>query len=148
MAGFLWRTLVILHRYLGIAVGLLMLMWFLSGIVMMYVGFAQPLGAERLLCLPVINWQACCHVADGALPDGQPMARAEIEMLRGVPVLRLPRPPVLDQTINLADGSQVSTLESDSALHCPMKKFAPKTTITSSIMCRWRRSRISKVFKA
>jgi hypothetical protein len=28
-----------------------------------------------------------------------------------------------------------------------MKKFAPKTTISSSIMCRWRRSRISKVFK-
>ena len=92
MAGFLWRTLVILHRYLGIAVGLLMLIWFLSGIVMMYVGFPQPLAAERLLSLPNINWQACCHVADGALPDGQPIARAEIEMLLGVPVLRLPRP--------------------------------------------------------
>jgi uncharacterized iron-regulated membrane protein len=111
MAGFLWRTSVILHRYLGIAVGLLMLIWFLSGIVMMYVGFPQPLGAERLLSLPTINWQACCHVADGTLSDGQPMARAEIEMLRGVPVLRLPRPPVPDQTINLADSSGVSTLE-------------------------------------
>ncbi len=111
MAGFLWRTSVMLHRYLGVAVGLLMLIWFLSGIVMMYVGFPQPLGAERLLSLPVINWQACCHVADGTLPDGQPMARAEIEMLRGVPVLRLPRPPAPDQTINLADGSGVSILE-------------------------------------
>src|SRR5215471_21741037 len=111
MAGFLWRTLVILHRYLGIAVGLLMLLWFLSGIVMMYVGFPQPLEAERLLSLPNINWQACCRVADGALPDGQSVARAEIEMLRGVPVLRLPRPPVPDQTINLADGSGVSSLD-------------------------------------
>jgi hypothetical protein len=27
MAGFLFRTFVILHRYLGIAVGLLMLAW-------------------------------------------------------------------------------------------------------------------------
>jgi hypothetical protein len=44
MAGFLWRTLVILHRYLGIAVGLLMLIWFLSGIVMMYVGIASAKG--------------------------------------------------------------------------------------------------------
>jgi hypothetical protein len=92
MAGILWRAMAILHRYLGIAVGLLMLVWFLSGIVMMYVGFPQPLGAERLLGLPNINWQACCHVADGALPDDQPMTRAEIEMLLGVPVLRLPRP--------------------------------------------------------
>jgi uncharacterized iron-regulated membrane protein len=111
MAGFLWRTSVILHRYLGIAVGLLMLIWFLSGIVMMYVGFPQPLGAERLLGLPMINWQGCCHVADGTLSEAQPMAQAEIEMLRGVPVLRLPRPPVPDQTVNLADGSRVSTLE-------------------------------------
>jgi hypothetical protein len=99
MAGFLWRTSLILHRYLGIGVGLLMLRWFLSGIVMMYVGFPQPLGAERMLSLPMINWQACCHVADDRVPDGQPMARAEIEMLRGVPVLRLPRPPAPDQTI-------------------------------------------------
>jgi hypothetical protein len=111
MAGFLFRTFVILHRYLGIAVGLLMLAWFLSGIVMMYVGFPQPIGRERLLSLPNITWQACCHMADDALPDGQPIARAEIEMLRGVPVLRLPRPPVPDQTINLADGGGVGTLE-------------------------------------
>jgi hypothetical protein len=74
-------------------------------------GFPQPLAAERLLSLPNINWQACCHVADGALPDGQPIARAEIEMLLGAPVLRLPGPPVPDQTINLADGGAVSTLE-------------------------------------
>ena len=39
------------------------------------------------------------------------MARAEIDMLRGVPVLHLPRPPMPEQTINLADGSGVSTLE-------------------------------------
>jgi hypothetical protein len=115
MPGIVWRTSVILHRYLGIAVGLLMLIWFLSGIVMMYIGFPQPLGAERLLSLGNINWRACCHVAAGALPDGQPIARAEIEMLRGVPVLRLPRPPMPDQTINLADGSGVRTLELDEA---------------------------------
>jgi hypothetical protein len=42
MDGILWRTTVILHRYLGIAVGLLMLSWFVSGIVMMYVAFPNP----------------------------------------------------------------------------------------------------------
>jgi hypothetical protein len=34
----IWQTLVVLHRYLGVAVGLLMVMWFVSGTVMMYVG--------------------------------------------------------------------------------------------------------------
>jgi hypothetical protein len=110
MAGFAWRTLVVLHRYLGIAVGLLMLAWFVSGIVMMYVGFPQRLGDERLRSLPPIAWQTCCRVAEGVVPEGQPVARAEIEMLRGVPVLHLPRPPVPDQVIDLADGTQQSQL--------------------------------------
>src|SRR6185369_10196688 len=33
MAGIVWRASVVLHRYLGIAIGLLMLSWFLSGII-------------------------------------------------------------------------------------------------------------------
>src|ERR1700693_2594377 len=101
-----WRILVITHRYLGIAVGLLMLMWFASGIVMMYVGFPQPSGAERLRGLPPIAWQGCCRVGAGIVPDAQPVARAEIEMLLGAPVLRLPRVLVPVQTIDLALGRE------------------------------------------
>ena len=58
----IWQTLVVLHRYLGVAVGLLMVMWFVSGIVMMYVGLPRhrrragaDAGADRvagLLSLP------------------------------------------------------------------------------------------------
>jgi uncharacterized iron-regulated membrane protein len=106
MMGLVWRTLVILHRYLGIAVGLLMLTWFLSGIVMMYVGFPQPAGSERLRGLPPVTWAQCCHVEAGTVADGQPVARAEIEMLMGAPVLRLPRVLVPVQTIDLAQGNE------------------------------------------
>jgi uncharacterized iron-regulated membrane protein len=42
-----WQTLVVLHRYLGVAVGLLMVMWFVSGIVMMYVGLPSVTDEER-----------------------------------------------------------------------------------------------------
>lgn len=48
MAGILWRAAVILHRYLGIAIGLLMVMWFVSGIVMMYVPFTRVADTDRL----------------------------------------------------------------------------------------------------
>jgi tryptophan-rich sensory protein len=44
-----WQTLVVLHRYLGVAVGLLMVMWFASGIVMMYVGLPSVTDEERAL---------------------------------------------------------------------------------------------------
>ncbi len=37
----IWRVTVMIHRYLGIAVGALMLMWFGSGMVMMYVPYPQ-----------------------------------------------------------------------------------------------------------
>jgi hypothetical protein len=106
MAGIVWHALIIVHRYLGIAVGLLMLSWFVSGIVMMYVGFPQPAGSERLRGLPPIAWGGCCRVGDASVSDGQPVARAEIEMLLGTPVLRLPRVLVPVQTIELDQGNE------------------------------------------
>jgi hypothetical protein len=81
MAGIVWRASVILHRYLGIAVGLPMLSWFLSGIVVMYVGFPQPAGGERLRGLPAIDWGECCRVdaatAPSAAGQAPPLSAAE-----------------------------------------------------------------------
>ncbi len=104
MAKLLWRTLVVLHRYLGIAVGPLMLIWFASGIVMMYVGFPQLSEQERLRALAPIPWQACCRVADGLIPDDQRFYRVQIEALVGVAGLRRRRPPRPDAVIDLTEG--------------------------------------------
>ncbi len=106
VTGVLWQTMIVAHRYLGIAIGLLMLVWFVSGIVMMYVGFPQPAGKERLNGLPPIAWESCCRVDAAGISDGQSVGRAEIEMLLGVPVLRLPRVLVPVQTIGLSDGAE------------------------------------------
>jgi hypothetical protein len=111
MTNFLWRTLVIFHRYLGIAVGILMLVWFASGIVMMYVGFPRLTEQERVSALAPIPWQACCRVADGLIPDDQQFYRVQIENLLGVPVLRLRRPPRPDAVIDLADGVGVQRFD-------------------------------------
>ena len=117
---------MVLHRYLGIAIGLLMLSWFLTGIVMMYVGFPQPAGGERLRGLPVIAWGECCSVDAANVPEGQPVARAEIEMLLGTPVLRLPRVLVPTQTIELAQGKE-KHLDIDEAKIVAMAAAAPRT---------------------
>src|ERR1700719_2021034 len=105
MKTFLWRTLVISHRYLGIAVGILMLMWFASGIVMMYVGFPRFTEQDRRSALSPVAWQACCRIADGLIPDDQQFFRAQVENLLGTPVLRLRRPPRPDVVIDLAQGT-------------------------------------------
>jgi hypothetical protein len=104
MASFLWRALVAVHRYLGVAVGLLMLMWFASGIVMMYVGFPEPNERERLSALSPVSWHTCCRIADGLIADDTQFRRAQIEDLMGTPVLQLSRVLLPDQVIDLAQG--------------------------------------------
>lgn len=46
------RWLFLLHRWLGIAACLLFAMWFVSGMVMMYVGYPKLTDAERMRHLP------------------------------------------------------------------------------------------------
>ena len=50
------KSLILIHRYLGTVLGLLFVVWFLSGIAMMYAGGMPRLSAEqRLLRLPAID---------------------------------------------------------------------------------------------
>ena len=55
-----WRFLILAHRYIGIAISLIVLLWCFSGIVMMYVQYPAMDSAERLqglssFSLPVEN---------------------------------------------------------------------------------------------
>ena len=65
----IWQVIVILHRYLGVAVGLLMMMWFLSGIVMVYVDLPRVTEEDRARTLEPIRWQACCRFPQQLAPD-------------------------------------------------------------------------------
>lgn len=83
------RWMLLLHRYMGIALGVLMVMWCLSGVVMMYVSYPALAESLRLKRLAPIAWERCCKVPDALRTDAQPAASAEIEMLAGRPVLFL-----------------------------------------------------------
>jgi hypothetical protein len=83
------RWLFLLHRYLGIGVGALMVMWCLSGIVMMYVGYPALDAKARIKKLAPIEWRGCCKIPDAQLTDSSPIQNAQIEMLAGRPVLFL-----------------------------------------------------------
>lgn len=107
MASSLWRVLVVTHRYLGVAVGLLMLMWFASGIIMMYVPFPSLSEGERLRIQAPIPWQSCCRFGDGLIADDQRIARAQIESHLGIAALRLRRLGQMDSLFDLARGERV-----------------------------------------
>src|SRR5262249_60784536 len=100
MAGILWRTMVILHRYLGIAIGLLIAMWFVSGIVMMYVPYSRIRTAEHLHVQPLIPWQSCCNYGD--LADDASVTRAQVVDHVGTPAVRLRMPGRPDFLFDLA----------------------------------------------
>jgi hypothetical protein len=54
------RWLYLVHRWLGIALCVVMALWFFSGVVMMYVGYPKLTPAERLAGLPPLQAEDCC----------------------------------------------------------------------------------------
>ncbi len=54
-AALLKRSLIFVHRWLGVALAALFALWFVSGIVMMYWGFPDVTAADRLERLPVLS---------------------------------------------------------------------------------------------
>lgn len=80
------RVLVYTHRWLGIIIGVLFVVWFVSGIVMMYARMPELDDAERLARLVAIN-PATIRVQP-AVVDGE-ITRLVINTLETRPVYRI-----------------------------------------------------------
>lgn len=81
------RVLVYTHRWLGIASGVLFIVWFASGIVMMYARMPELQPAERLARLPAIV-PTTIRVTPPAAADGD-ITRLTIGTLEGRPIYRI-----------------------------------------------------------
>ncbi len=88
---------MVTHRYVGIVMGLLMLLWFLSGIGMLFIHWPELGEADRAAGLPPVAWETCCNV--GLVQDVQQVTSATVEDLAGRPVLRFD-----GETLDLATG--------------------------------------------
>lgn len=85
------RALVFAHRWGGIALCVLVVLWFFSGIVMLYVGYPKLTPAERLSRLPVLDSASCCiSLSDArrALPQDAQIAGVALTSVAGQPVYR------------------------------------------------------------
>jgi hypothetical protein len=96
------RVLLIIHRYLGVAVGLLMAMWCISGAVMMYVSYPALSERELLRGLSPLQLSECCTIDAIALPDEARIVRFRVLMMAGAPVLHVEPeiPPQLSFYLN------------------------------------------------
>lgn len=75
------RYLYLWHRWLGIGLCLLMALWFISGLVMLYVGYPKLTPREHLERLPVLAAEECCvSLADALAASGRHEAPTAIRL--------------------------------------------------------------------
>ena len=83
------RALIYTHRWLGIAGGLLFVVWFASGIVLMYAGMPALDPRERLARAPALDLSAArIDVGEAAVRAGFAPARIRVGMHGDRPVYR------------------------------------------------------------
>ncbi len=109
------RWLFIVHRYLGMALGVLMAVWCCSGVVMMYVAYPALSESARLNALAPIDWDDCCAAPENALADPERVRHFNIEMLAGDPVLRFLPLHGPERMIDLKDGLAISRVSPEQA---------------------------------
>jgi uncharacterized iron-regulated membrane protein len=109
------RLLFLAHRYLGIAVGLLMAMWCVSGLVMMYVDYPALSQSTRAMHLAPIAWGRCCRAASDALGAADTIDRFRVEMLAGRPVLDLGDGPDASGRVDLSSGAELEDISAAEA---------------------------------
>jgi uncharacterized iron-regulated membrane protein len=113
------RWLYIGHQWIGIGTCLLFAMWFVSGLVMMYVAFPNLTDKERLAALPDIAWDKVALAPDRAMAAAgltHYPRDLRLSMLDDEPVYRLIDESGRRHTISAADGHAIERIAPEQAL--------------------------------
>ena len=84
----IWRWTLLTHRWIGIALGALVFLWCVSGIVMMYVPYPALQAEEQLAGLDPLELERCCDSVPDASRDWHIGGDFVVEMHQGHAVLR------------------------------------------------------------
>ena len=134
MKAILFRTLVFTHRYVGIAIGWLMLLWCLSGLVMLYVSYPELKEAERYTALNTVDVAQCCNVPQSLFPADMPIATVAVEMLVDRPVLRVHLDFGPSAFIDLRTGNAIGSIAQDTVLAAAHQHLPAGNTATPQIL--------------
>lgn len=83
------KFLFLTHRYLGITLGLLMVLWCLSGFIMMYKPYPELSREESLALMNELDLTDCCTAISGQGLDETAYSEFQVQMLDSLPVLHL-----------------------------------------------------------
>src|SRR4029079_10941210 len=118
------RCLIFVHRWLGVSLSVIFLLWFVSGIVMMYWGYPDITPQDRLQRAPTLiadKIRISLEEARAALGEGEPPTQLRITSFDGRPVYRFGagnsrgspgwRPAGSDWTIYADDGTEQRVID-------------------------------------
>lgn len=114
-----WKWLIVGHRWLGIATCLLFAMWFVSGLVMMYVDYPALTSEERLSRLQRIDWSRIATTPERVihrLSLGEFPRDVRLTMLNGEPVYRVNVAGSPVRTLSAVDGRSIEHVSACAAL--------------------------------
>ncbi|MET0969599.1 MAG: PepSY domain-containing protein [Tardiphaga sp.] len=123
------RWLYIGHRWIGIVTCLLFAMWFISGVVMMYVAFPGLTDTERLAALPDLAWEKIVLSPDRAMSAAGATRYPRdlrLNMLADEPVYRLTGWDGKRQTVSAVDGRAVTEISEAQAIDVAARHAASK----------------------
>lgn len=83
------KILFLTHRYLGITLGILMVLWCLSGFIMMYKPYPELSREESLALLNTLDLQDCCDPVSAQGLEETRYQGFQVQMLDSLPVLQL-----------------------------------------------------------
>src|SRR5688500_4473377 len=89
-----WRKLLIYsHRWLGIAIGLMFVVWFISGLILMYYGMPHLTAGERLMRMSPLDLSKATvtpgqAAAATGLTEKKAPTRVRVAMLGDRPIYR------------------------------------------------------------
>lgn len=109
------RLIVAVHLYLGLCLSLLFIVWFGSGIVMMYAGYPGTTEQQRLSRLPVLICADCSALPSALHLEGQELGDVRLGMWLDRPAYRF-----LDSThawtaIDARSGERVTPMSDQDA---------------------------------
>jgi uncharacterized iron-regulated membrane protein len=133
------RWLYIGHRWIGIVTCLFFAMWFISGVVMMYVAFPGLSDKERLAALPDIVWERVALSPDDAMKQANATRYPRdirLSMLADEPVYRLTDWNGKRQAISAINGRVITDISEQRALTVAAHHPASKSPELAGIVDR------------
>ena len=123
------RTVYLLHRWMGVGGCVLMLLWLISGVVMLFVGYPKLLPQERLVALPTLDAAARCLPPERALVhSAAPEAVRQIQLtsVAGRPRYMLREGDGRLVAVDALSGQRIGRIDASQAL-ASAQAFKPGT---------------------